>query len=535
MAVDRSNSKESLSEIPKDTFGIDLASGRPGNKDDHKKNAILPDIGGTPVARDKASTAKYAEGKNIKNGTGQEALKTLVSKHVPLADMPTTASAAPGLDLAKQIAEVDPLGKAQVFANMVKQFAMIKAIMNVANASPPGAPLSSTQSAVVTDAFSEALCILCKKYTYAVVVKVLDKVFDNNAFLLVRPIYQDTVRGAISKLIEKAMIFGENNIPVKPSPPVVYGSSVPNSTLLLSNHDAVPMLAIKQYYSADTDPYTGFIEYITNEQQKKVYVRRTVTDHPYESVDNECLALAEKGIAADLEIYFKYPEYYFVTQTFDVTSFILTPIILSSILEKHKVLHENNGMDLAVGKSSSKSLMSMLPQILGLLGTAINLTKSDFLSKSGLDAGAMGKSLESYSKNMAMITMMSQKAKIAFNPPMGLPIPALGSLAGVSSLAGALGGLGISIPSLIPSLGGISAVTDLISSSGAVGGLTSALGALNDVNIGLQAAGISIPAIAVNSMGLTPARSNISNALRVAGTAEIAVVATSNLLKNMGV
>jgi len=60
MAVDRSNSKESLSEIPKDTFGIDLASGRPGNKDDHKKNAILPDIGGTPVARDKASTEKYA-------------------------------------------------------------------------------------------------------------------------------------------------------------------------------------------------------------------------------------------------------------------------------------------------------------------------------------------------------------------------------------------------------------------------------------------------------------------------------------------
>ena len=266
MAISKTDIDESLNKIPKDSFGIDLASGRPGNKDDHKKNAILPDIGGKPVARDKASTAKYAEGKTIKNGTGQEALKTLVSKHVPLADMPTTASAVPGLDLAKQIAAVDPLGKAQVFANMVKQFAAIKSIMNIANSSAPGAPLSSTQVGVVTDAFSEALCILCKKYTYAVVIKVLNKVFDNGKFLQVDPVYQDTVKGAISKLIEKAMIFGENNIPIKPDPILVYGTKTPPTILLLPNFDSVPSLAIKQYYSLGNEPYLGYMEYLTNDQ-----------------------------------------------------------------------------------------------------------------------------------------------------------------------------------------------------------------------------------------------------------------------------
>jgi hypothetical protein len=534
MAISKTDIDGSLDKIPKDSFGIDLASGRPGNKDDHKKNAILPDIGGNPVARDKPSTAKFAEGKKIKNGEGQEALKTLVSKHVPMADMPTTASAVPGLDLAKQISAVDPLGKAQVFANMVKQFAMIKAIMNIANSSVPGAPLSSTQTAVVTDAFSEALCILCKKYTYTTVVKILNKVLDNGGFLQINPIYQDTVKGAISKLIEKAMIFGENNIPIKPTPPVVYGNNVPSSSSILSSFDSVPTLAIKQYYSIDTDPYTGYIEYLTNDQIT-VYVKRTATDYPYESVDDECLALAEKGIADDLDIYFRYPDYYFITQLIDVTPFILTPTILSTILDKHKVLHENNGMNFVVGKNSSSSLMSNLPQILGLLGTAINITKTDFLPNSGLDVGAVGKALESYSKNMAMVTMMTQKAKTAFGTPPGLPIPALGSLAGVSALAGALGGLGISIPSLVPALGGISAVTGLTSSLGAVAGITSALGSINSVNIGLQASGLSIPALTVNSIGLSPARSNISKALLIAGTTEVAVSATSNILKNMGV
>jgi len=534
MAISKTDIDGSLDKIPKDTFGIDLASGRPGNKDDHKKNAILPDIGGKPVARDKPSTAKYAEGKVIKNGDGQEALKTLVSKHVPKADMPTTASATPGLDLAKQIAAVDPLGKAQAFASMIKQFAAIKSIMNIANSSSPGAPLSSTQVEVVTDALSEALCILCKKYTYAIVVKILNKVFDNGGFLSVNPVYQDTVKGAVSKLIEKAMIYGENNIPIKPDPTLVYGTKIPSTSSLLSNFDLVPSLAIKQYFSPDTDPYQGYIHYVTNEQQN-VYVKRTSTDYPYESVDDECLAHAEKGIATDLEIYFKYPDYYFILQSFDVTPFVLTPLMLSTILEKHKVIHENNGMDLAVGKSSSSSLMSNLPQILGLLGTAINLSKMNFLPNSGLDVGSLGKTLEGYSKNMAMVTMMSNKAKTAFGPLPGLPIPALGSLAGVSSLAGALGGLGISLPSLVPSLGGISAVTGLTSSLGAVGGITSALGSLNDINVGLQSAGLSIPSLAVNSIGLSPATSNISKALTIAGTTEIAVVATSNLLKNMGV
>lgn len=534
MAISKTDIDESLNKIPKDSFGIDLASGRPGNKDDHKKNAILPDIGGKPVARDKASTAKFAEGKHIKNGTGQEALKTLVSKHVPLADMPTTASAVPGLDLAKQIAAVDPLGKAQVFANMVKQFAAIKSIMNIANSSPKGAPLSTTQTEVVTDAFSEALCILCRKYTYANVIKILNKVFDNGGFLLIDPVYQDTVRGAISKLIEKAIIFGENNIPIKPKPEIVYGTKTPSLASLLPDFQSVPTLAIKQYYSVDVDPYTGYIHYVTNEQ-KDVYIKRTSIDYPYDSVDDECLAIAEKGIADDLEIYFKYPDYYFILQIINVTPFVLTPVILSDILEKHKVLHENNGMDLAVGKSSSSSLMSNLPQILGLLGTAVNITKMDFLPNSGLNLGSVGKALESYSKNMAMMTMMTQKAKTAFGSPLGLPIPALGSLAGVSSLAGALGGLGISLPSLVPSLGGIAAVTGLTSSLGAVGGITSALGSLNDINVGLQSAGLSIPSLAVNSIGLSPATSNISKALTIAGTTEIAVVATSNILKNMGV
>jgi hypothetical protein len=535
MAVSTNNSDESFDKLKKLEYGIDSPAGAPG-KDQHKNLANNKALDGNPVKRTESKDAKFAEGKSVPNGTGPKALETSRSKNATKADLPTTASAKPGLDLAKQIAQVDPTGKAQAFANMVKQFAAVKSIMNIANAAPAGAPLTTTQANVVTDALSEALCILCKKYSYKTVVQILDNVFQNNSFYQISSIYQDTVKGAISKLLEKAIIFGETNIPVKPTPPVVYGTKVPPSNLLLADISLVPSFAIKQYYTADNDPYRGYIEYI-KEDQTKVYIKRTSKDYPYTSVDDECLALAEKGIAEDLDIYFKYPEYYLNAQAIDITKFKLTPTILNTILDKHKILHANNGMDLAVGKNSSSSLMTNLPALLGAAGVAVNLAKGNFLPKSVLDTGKVSKSLEGFSKNMAMLTVMNNKSKTAFKPPglPGLQIPGLASLAAVAGLAGTLSNLGISIPSLIPSLGGISAVTNLTSSLGSIGGLTSALGSVNGLSSVLQSAGMTIPSIASLAVGATASRSNISNALKIAGVTSVAVVATSNLLKNMGV
>jgi len=536
MAVSKENSDESFDKLKKIEYGIDSPAGAPG-KDQHKNLANnKAGLDGKEVKRTESKDAKFAEGKSVPNGTGPKALETTRSKNAPKADLPTTASAKPGLDLAKQIAQVDPSGKAQAFANMVKQFAAVKSIMNIANASPSGAPLTTTQANVVTDAFSEALCILCKKYTYKTVIQILDKVFENNSFYQISPIYQDTVKGAISKLLEKAIIFGETNIPVKPTPPVIYGKKVPPANLLVADFNLVPPLSVKQYYTSDNDPYQGYIEYI-KEDQTKVYIRRTTKDYPYTSVDDECLALAEKGIAEDLDIYFKYPEYYFAAQVINVTQFKLTPTILNTILDKHKILHTNNGMDRAVGKGSSSSLMSNLPALLGAAGVAVNLAKGNFLPKSVLNTGNVSKSLEGFSKNMAMLTVMTNKSKTAFKPPglPGLQIPGLASLAAVAGLAGTLNNLGISIPSLIPSLGGISAVTNLTSSLGSIGGLTSALGAVNGLSSVLQTAGMTIPSIASLAMGSSASRSNISNALKIAGVTSVAVVATSSLLKNIGV
>jgi len=517
MAVSNKNQAEGSDEKKSGSEAIDSPAG--GKSGDSKRSPHNQAVGGKPLNTEKA---KFAEGKDVtvENGTGPKALETAVQKFVPKAEFPTTASAPPGVDLASIIAQVDPSGKAQVFAGMVKNFAIIKMLMALAGGSKGGATMGQTQKNTVTDAFSEALCILCNRTSYVQVLTALNIALAGNAINSISSDYQEIVKNGIAKLVEKALIFGENNIPVKPTPLVFYVEKTYTDVVLYDLITDLPDLSTKNYYNLGEDPYIGYMHYTTPESQIAL-VRRTSYDYPYSNAEAECLAIAEKGIADDL-----YP--YIINNPLTGLP-TLTASILNLILEDNKVKHENNGMERVVGKGSSTNLMALAPSILGAVGSAVSLASSLYIPDSVL-GGSVSASITNFTKNAAMVSLMGGYAGSALKLPS-----ALAGLGGLGSLAGALGGMGISIPGAISALGGSSNLLNSINSFGAVSAITGALASNADISDKLLSSGVSLSAMALAAQGTSVARSNITNAMAIGGASALALGATTSLLENIGV
>jgi hypothetical protein len=506
-------------------YGLDVATG--SDPKHVLKFDTHPVTGGNPVGKDKP---KYADAKddNItrKNGDGEEVLKTVKDKFVPNADLPTTASAEPGLDLAQIISQVDPMGKAQVFPSMIKQFAQIKSIMNIAagGGGKTSSPSSSQQNTLV-DAFSEALNILCKTTSFIQVMTALDLMLFNNGITRIDSGYQEIVKNGIFTLIQNAIIFGENNIPVKPVPPVVYKTTKPPDNLILSDIFYIADLAIKQYYTEETDPYPGYIQYKNNNGSYS-YVKRREIDYPYSTVDKECLALAEKGIADDM-----YP--YIINSYFPMTNIpmFLTTDALSQILITHKVNHENHAMERAIGKGSSTNMMSNLSAILGATGAIVDMAKGSFLSKTTLDSGVVGEALGSFSKGLSMAKQMSGLAQSALKPASSLS-----NISSVTSVISGLSSAGISMPQIAQAVGGTEALNAIISARGTVAGITQAIASSSSLMKQLNGSGTSVSQIHANSLGQTgPSLISIIASMRASKMSEASIAAATEALRDIGI
>lgn len=475
-----------------------------------------PNFGGTPVAKNKPPFATATEDNTRKNKEGSNVLEESKKKNVPKADDPTTASAAPGKDLAQIISQVDPGGAAQVFPNMIRQFAMIKSVMNVAagGGGSTAAPTSS-QTIVLSDAFSEALCILCNTTSFSQVMVALDGLLINNGISRIDAGYQTIVKNGITNLIQKALIFGENNIPVKPTPVVVYGAKIPPTNLILPDIYSVSDLAVKQYYTYSSDPYPGYITYINNNQTYS-YVKRREIDYPYENVDDECLAIAEKGIAYDVYAYV-------------YTKTLLTPDIFSNILIKHKVSHEENAMHYAIGKNSNTNLMSNLSAILGIAGIIINLAQSSFLGKTIL-GGEVSQALNAFSKNLSMAKTMAGMASSALKSPSSGA-----GIAGIAAIAGILSNAGIPMPNIASAVGGNAVLSEILAARGTIAGIAYAVASVSSLNNQLNNSGSSVSQLNSTALGqTTPSLAAILNAMKIAGFTVAAINDAEAVLRDIG-
>lgn len=504
MAIGKVDPSDNLAKLDKNSFGgIDS----PLAKELRNDSFFSAALGQKSKVQDDPKKQPYASKTAVAMDSGVPAVKTAIEKFAPKADDPTTAAADPGLDINKAIQQVDPMGKAQVFANMVKQFNLIKSIMNIAGGSSGGGAPSAPQKTIITDSLSGALCILANQYTYQQVIDAFNTALEKNGINSILPDYQDIVKNALASLIEKAILFGEDNIPKPIVPPIYYGEPVPEQLT-----DTVPDLYLKQYYTGSTDPYIGYIQWLSNDYTKTIYTKRTVNDPPYESMDDEIKAISEQELAADLAPY--------------IENNILTTSILNILLPKQNTNINNNGMDRALGKNTSSNLMSNLTQLLGIVGTAVNLAQSLHLPNSVLNSGSITTSMTNFSKSMGMLKTMQQASGQIFSPAGGLG-GALSGLGAISSLAGQLGALGVSIPSLNSALGG--------TLSGGLGQITSALNSVAGISNYLSASGVSVSSLTSGVAGATTSISSISSAMSAAGSTVSSVASTANLLRNMGI
>ena len=492
--VPATNTDDGLTGISKSTYAVDNPFTKNAAPDNSHFNISIG-YNGFDTSKSLYANSLLTTISNDKVTTS--ATQAVMAKYAPNADKPTTAAADPtNLKLPSIISQVDPNGIAQVMKNMMKMLNMVN--MTASSNSPV------TATNTVTDAFTGALEIMVHDLGFNAVLNAFNIILYNGGINYISTAYQSIVVNAFISLFEDVIKYGENGIPIPPIPPIVYGTSVPSPLVTV-----VPSLYVQQYYDSSSDPYPGYIQWLSS-TGISVYTLRTSIQPPYPSAQAQILAETQQSIAATLE-------------TAIVTG-SLTVTLLNTVLATEQVNIQNKNTEATLGSGSSANLMSLVSQILGKLGTAINLVENLHLPNSVLNQGNVASSLQSFSKNMSFIKTMQNQSLTAFH----LPSP-LSSLSSIVSLTNSLGSLGISIPAL----------SSLASATGAISGsastILSSLTSAAEVVSALSASGTSISAVQNQIASSNVQASEILLALKAAGISDANIASIALLLNNIEV
>lgn len=324
-------------------------------------------------------------------------------RSAPNADVPSTAGGNPKTKKIKTVLdEMDPQRLSEIYKNMHNQLSKINSLLAYSNSSGGGdeTPASEVKLSL-TDSLTGALSILVKKYGYNTVIELFSE-FLNDATISIMPIdYQEIIRNSFISLYITYVIYGEDNIPVSSLPEIINGNNIP--TELVSIND-VPDLYVQQYYTIDTDPYPGFIEWIGPDDEK-IYTARSINDFPYENIDDHVYSLAEQGLAKVLDVYFIN------------TDIKLSVALFLAMLIEFCNLIEDQGIKSSVGKNGnnfSGNLQTLLGSVLGTLtqnaltnhvpNSFLNQTKiNNVISKANKMQGRINKSMKPAFKKAAQL------------------------------------------------------------------------------------------------------------------------------------
>lgn len=405
MSAPSTNIPSAITELKKSSYGIDNPAYDvgPGGT-----NPLNPSAGGTPLISIRPSDKPYGDNTKVttQNNTGSPERKTIIDKNAPNAKKPTTASGDPSIkDLPALIAKVDPQAAGQVLKQMMSALALVNSTMS--SNSP------TTHNSNVTDGLTGALTILTKMFSYGQVIEAFDLALKNGNFNNITESYKSIVSNSILSLIENAIRYGETNIPTPIVPPIVYGTKIPSPVVT-----TVPNLYVQQFYTSDVDPYPGYIQWL-GPNKDYVYTLRTSSQPPFSNAEDQIIYISQQEIVVALSPF--------------IPTFTLTVNIINEALDNQAKNVQNNHTEATLGNNSSTNLLSLISQILGQLGAAVNLVQSAHLPVSALNVGSVTKTLETFSKNIAMLKMMKSQASGAFQLPSALS--SLGSSLPVSSLA----------------------------------------------------------------------------------------------------
>jgi hypothetical protein len=364
----------------KTTLG-NVSLGQPLKIDNTKPNYAEP-----PDASDKQATS----------------LKEARSKFAPNADKKTIASALKGLlDIKNILQLVDPTGSSSAMPNMVSGLSKVNSTMNAA------AP--SAKKTVLQNSLYGALCQLSKKYTFDRVITVFNNALAKDGILDIDSTQRSVVSTAITYLIQNANDNGPDNIKI----PVTFAQvSEISNTAPSPITNLVPDLYTQVYYTMDTDPYMGYIKWLSNDSTTAVYTERTIGDYYYETADDEIYDTSVQELVINLDPYCD-PNYLTPITALPVT---LTGEILNNFLTTQNTNIENNNSEKSLGKGSSSNLMDNLTSLMGYTGTIVDTIQSAQLPLSVLNQSSITSSLTGYSKNIAMLKSMKANALSAFKP-----------------------------------------------------------------------------------------------------------------------
>lgn len=319
---------------------------------------------------EKINDAKYADAPFVDDGKTLEDVK---QKFAPNSEKPTSASADKGQKKLPEIMQkVDPQKKAQVIPEMYKQMQQLRNVLNAGAASGGGGggggspnPGQNNQgnvvlgnsvvSPILEDALTAAFVNNSKIYSFERVIEIILGVLENGGVDKIDTIYRQVVINATINFIKMALYYGPKDIPVS-----TYELVPPISPLIIPPPNVVdiklvPDMYVRQWYVIETNPYPSYIEWESPDGLTKVY---TINDSKYyfESSSEEIFYTIETGLTEDLMPYFAEPVFQGVLIATTVEVPVLTPRILSDILNKYSSKIEIYNIDTSLGKNTGQGI-----------------------------------------------------------------------------------------------------------------------------------------------------------------------------------
>ena len=215
------------------------------------------------------------------------------------------------------------------------------------------------------------------------------------ALSYISPININIIVAAFAKAIANTYypnitFFANIPVPLPPSPGI-----------LLASASDVPDWYIEQYYPIEADPYPGYVQWVSIEDQTSVFTIRTISDVNYPSCEDKIIYEVQTELILELGPY--------------IIANTLTANVVNSALNTAQQSAQQKADNSSTGKGSSSNLMGMLTQLLGQFGGLVGKANNSLFPQSVLNVGDMSKSLEKYTKQTANVKQMMQITKGAFD------------------------------------------------------------------------------------------------------------------------
>lgn len=327
-------------------------------------------------------------------------VKDLREKVAPNADKPTSAAADKKQKKLPEIMQkLDPQKKAQIIPEMYKQMQQLRNVLNAGAASAGGGGnqgqngqgnVGSGNAAInpfLEDALTGAFVNMTHLIGFEKVIAIILSVLQNGGINKINILYQQVVINATLNFVKMALYYGPTNIPVTQYEltPEATLSSTPSIVVL---DEDVPDLYVRQWYALDNDPYPAFIEWKSPDETITFYTENHSVYY-FESSDEEIYYNLETDLTKDLKNYF------FIN--FGV--YILTPEILSDILDKYAIIVEQYNLDASLGKNAGAGI-SQDQQGLNAAGSGGGTGNNPLGQMMGMLQGQLGGKLKDYMQNI---------------------------------------------------------------------------------------------------------------------------------------